>query len=395
MPWDFSWAKLDERRQRVVQVEQKLPEEYSMPEFLLTGPDDSTDSVRSSVVDWRRLCPSPPWESELQGSDDERFGPGLLRVSCAHSLQSSAYSGAMEDSLHKPAATPPWWGDTASSTTVQPTRWSNGGAGSPLLSSANSPHSDGFDGELAAESVAGDPRAAAPPRVSAAHSSLWIPGGKHEAVVATELAHVRPDGSRVVLARLVSPPVPAKAAHRFRLQPDITVRTLLDPATDVPPQSDSASHADHSDHADTAHHAAAAASNSSAHTKDAVVVATAASSSVPDLAHGVQSEHADLAEPAVHADQPYDADFAAAASPDPGLSHSDVARWLLTCTRLSTNHIGDFLGRPNALPVLNALVDLLDFRSLDLDEALRFYLSLFRLPGEAQQIERIIESFAR
>lgn len=95
------------------------------------------------------------------------------------------------------------------------------------------------------------------------------------------------------------------------------------------------------------------------------------------------------------------ADDLAAGFPPPtapagrGLSPSEVARWMLSCQRLSTNHIGDFLGRPDAQPVLSALVELLDFRSLELDAALRSFLSLFRLPGEAQQIERIMESFSK
>ena len=36
----------------------------------------------------------------------------------------------------------------------------------------------------------------------------------------------------------------------------------------------------------------------------------------------------------------------------------------------------------------------LDFSPLVFDEALRFFLSLFRLPGEAQQIDRVVQNFA-
>merc|ERR1711998_351384 len=36
-----------------------------------------------------------------------------------------------------------------------------------------------------------------------------------------------------------------------------------------------------------------------------------------------------------------------------------------------------------------------DFKGKTLDQALRFFLSLFRLPGEAQQIDRIMEAFAK
>lgn len=38
---------------------------------------------------------------------------------------------------------------------------------------------------------------------------------------------------------------------------------------------------------------------------------------------------------------------------------------------------------------------MLTFAGHDLDTALRFFLSLFRLPGEAQKIDRILECFAR
>ena len=43
---------------------------------------------------------------------------------------------------------------------------------------------------------------------------------------------------------------------------------------------------------------------------------------------------------------------------------------------------------------LDAFLALLDFSQLSFDEALRFFLSLFRLPGEAQQIDRIMQKFA-
>ena len=36
----------------------------------------------------------------------------------------------------------------------------------------------------------------------------------------------------------------------------------------------------------------------------------------------------------------------------------------------------------------------MSFEKLDFDEAIRYYLSGFRLPGEAQKIDRIMEKFA-
>jgi brefeldin A-inhibited guanine nucleotide-exchange protein len=44
--------------------------------------------------------------------------------------------------------------------------------------------------------------------------------------------------------------------------------------------------------------------------------------------------------------------------------------------------------------VLHAYVDGLDFSGMLFDEAIRKYLSGFRLPGEAQKIDRMMEKFA-
>eukprot|EP00730_Choanoeca_flexa_P016360 TRINITY_DN7706_c0_g2_i1.p1 TRINITY_DN7706_c0_g2~~TRINITY_DN7706_c0_g2_i1.p1 ORF type:complete len:362 (+),score=102.23 TRINITY_DN7706_c0_g2_i1:1-1086(+) len=47
------------------------------------------------------------------------------------------------------------------------------------------------------------------------------------------------------------------------------------------------------------------------------------------------------------------------------------------------------------MAVLAAYVDLFEFKGLEFDRALRMFLGSFRLPGEAQKIERILEVFAR
>jgi len=41
-----------------------------------------------------------------------------------------------------------------------------------------------------------------------------------------------------------------------------------------------------------------------------------------------------------------------------------------------------------------AFVDLFDFTELDFVSALRLFLESFRLPGEAQKIDRLMEKFA-
>jgi len=77
-------------------------------------------------------------------------------------------------------------------------------------------------------------------------------------------------------------------------------------------------------------------------------------------------------------------------------THAELARWLLTASKLSKNKIGDYLGRSDedAIKILRAFLDELDFAPFAFDEALRFFLSTFRLPGEAQQIDRIVQNFA-
>ena len=43
---------------------------------------------------------------------------------------------------------------------------------------------------------------------------------------------------------------------------------------------------------------------------------------------------------------------------------------------------------------MHAFVDLMNFRSLDFVAALRLFLQSFRLPGEAQKIDRFMLKFA-
>ena len=70
-----------------------------------------------------------------------------------------------------------------------------------------------------------------------------------------------------------------------------------------------------------------------------------------------------------------------------------AARFLRETPGLNKVVLGDFLGRgdqPN-VDVLAAMVALFDFGRLTVDEALRVFLEAFRLPGEAQQIDRIVQ----
>ncbi|KAE8708581.1 Brefeldin A-inhibited guanine nucleotide-exchange protein 4 [Hibiscus syriacus] len=65
-------------------------------------------------------------------------------------------------------------------------------------------------------------------------------------------------------------------------------------------------------------------------------------------------------------------------------------------TGLNEAMIGDYLGEREefALRVMHAYVDSFNFKSMDFGEAIRFFLRGFRLPGEAQKIDRIMEKFA-
>lgn len=80
-----------------------------------------------------------------------------------------------------------------------------------------------------------------------------------------------------------------------------------------------------------------------------------------------------------------------------GKTPRDVAAWLLKDERLDKTQIGEYLGEPHQLNLdtMHAYTDLIDFRDLpDYVDALRTFLGGFRLPGEAQKIDRLMEKFA-
>uniref|UniRef100_A0A1B6H0B3 Cytohesin-1 n=1 Tax=Cuerna arida TaxID=1464854 RepID=A0A1B6H0B3_9HEMI len=75
----------------------------------------------------------------------------------------------------------------------------------------------------------------------------------------------------------------------------------------------------------------------------------------------------------------------------------DVAGFLYKGEGLNKTAIGDYLGERSDFneKVLKAFVDLHDFTDLILVQALRQFLWSFRLPGEAQKIDRMMECFAQ
>ncbi|KAG9263884.1 cytohesin-4 isoform X1 [Astyanax mexicanus] len=74
-----------------------------------------------------------------------------------------------------------------------------------------------------------------------------------------------------------------------------------------------------------------------------------------------------------------------------------VSEFLYKEEGLSKTAIGIFLGEREEfhLQILKAFVDLHEFSDLNLVQALRQFLWSFRLPGEAQKIDRMMEAFAQ
>lgn len=72
----------------------------------------------------------------------------------------------------------------------------------------------------------------------------------------------------------------------------------------------------------------------------------------------------------------------------------NLAVFLKGCARLDKRVLGEYISREENLPLLKAFIGLIDFRGVRFGDAMRILLETFRLPGEAQQISRITETFA-
>jgi len=75
-----------------------------------------------------------------------------------------------------------------------------------------------------------------------------------------------------------------------------------------------------------------------------------------------------------------------------------VAQFLIANDgKLDPSLVGDFLGGDGALPSATAglVMDSLSFRGMPLDSALRKMISVIKLPGESQRIDRLVECFAK
>ncbi|KAK1263102.1 Brefeldin A-inhibited guanine nucleotide-exchange protein 5 [Acorus gramineus] len=75
---------------------------------------------------------------------------------------------------------------------------------------------------------------------------------------------------------------------------------------------------------------------------------------------------------------------------------ASVAQFLRSTPSLDKAMIGEYLGQHEEFPlaVMHAYVDSMNFSTLKFDAAIREFLKGFRLPGEAQKIDRIMEKFA-
>ncbi|KAL5727977.1 Brefeldin A-inhibited guanine nucleotide-exchange protein 2 [Ranunculus cassubicifolius] len=79
-----------------------------------------------------------------------------------------------------------------------------------------------------------------------------------------------------------------------------------------------------------------------------------------------------------------------------GDSPEEIAAFLKDASGLDKTLVGDYLGERDDLPlkVMHSYVDSFDFQGMAFDEAIRAFLQGFRLPGEAQKIDRIMEKFS-
>ncbi|CAL5399419.1 unnamed protein product [Camellia sinensis] len=78
------------------------------------------------------------------------------------------------------------------------------------------------------------------------------------------------------------------------------------------------------------------------------------------------------------------------------LDPQSVACFFRYTAGLDKNLVGDFLGNHDefCVQVLHEFAGTFDFDGMNLDTALRLFLETFRLPGESQKIQRVLEAFS-
>eukprot|EP00729_Bicosta_minor_P000458 gene458-28716_t len=77
-------------------------------------------------------------------------------------------------------------------------------------------------------------------------------------------------------------------------------------------------------------------------------------------------------------------------------SAEQIATWLFKEENLKKGAIGEYLGEniPLNLKVLEEFCKQHDFKGQAFDTSLRTFLASFKLPGEAQKIDRMMEAYA-
>lgn len=76
--------------------------------------------------------------------------------------------------------------------------------------------------------------------------------------------------------------------------------------------------------------------------------------------------------------------------------HVDIAFFLKNADGLNKSLIGDYIGENLDLniKVLDSFSSIFDFKGRSIIDSIRYFLSTFKLPGEAQKIDRIMQRFA-
>lgn len=75
-------------------------------------------------------------------------------------------------------------------------------------------------------------------------------------------------------------------------------------------------------------------------------------------------------------------------------NNTDLVQFLKDNLRVDKKVLGEYLSKEENRPLREAFIKSLDFSNLRIDEALRSMLEKFRLPGESQLIERILDVFS-
>lgn len=73
---------------------------------------------------------------------------------------------------------------------------------------------------------------------------------------------------------------------------------------------------------------------------------------------------------------------------------TDIVKFLHEADNVDKTSIGELLGEEEFHDIRQAFTDYIHFDGMDFITALRAYLSTFRLPGEAQKIDRLMDCFA-